>query len=61
MYSASRGILYSAPPAEDEETTDPKRTETRTDLEPTPEEPTVDDTTPTDSRANWTGSVPADD
>ena len=69
MYSSSRGILYSAPPAaDDEERTEPnrtaKRTETRPDPTPeelTPEEPTVDDTTPTDSRANWTGTLPADD
>lgn len=59
MFSASRGILYTAPPAEEEPETD--RTRPKPNAEADAEEPSVDDTTPAASRANWTGSVPADD
>ena len=63
--SASRGFLYSAPPAEtndaDEETVrdrdEPTNDATASGESPTPAE----DAAPGTTDANWTGDVPADD
>lgn len=65
MFSSSRGILYTAPPADDE-TREKRSTEAEPAAEaaesgePTPET-NVEDTSPATSDANWTGSVHADD
>lgn len=69
--SASRGILYTGPPSEDENDRDVQLDESTTDesREETPEAnvaederetPTLDSTTAA-TDANWTGSIPADD
>jgi len=73
--SASRGILYTAPPSGDEEDRDDRTVRAtddapearasgdapdRTEIEEARETPTLDPTSAT-TDANWTGTVPADD
>ena len=53
--SESRGIMYTAPPSEDDAQNDETTETEASDAEP--ETPELDATTD----ANWTGSVPADD
>lgn len=59
MFSSSRGILYTAPPAD--ETADEKRETAETTDAAESTDPA--DTTPTTADANWTGTTPttADD
>lgn len=67
MYSSSRGILYTAPPTDEERTENSESTAADSDEgEPSAEgaieaDAGIEDTSPTDSRADWTGDLPADD
>lgn len=73
MFSSSRGILYTAPPTAEDEERDPTADEG--DEPTTPEtdgiespadgaveaDAGVEDASPTATRADWTGNLPADD
>ena len=73
MFSSSRGILYTAPPAAEdrdrEQTADDRESATVPEsdaadspaAEPVETEAPVEDVSPTASRADWTGDLPADD
>lgn len=73
MFSSSRGILYTAPPAAEdgdrERTADDREDAAAPEpdatgesaAEPIETETGVEDVSPTASRADWTGDLPADD
>lgn len=73
MFNSSRGILYTAPPAAEDEEREPtaaERDESATPETDGIESPAddaveaaaaVEDASPTATRADWTGNLPADD